>query len=356
VTATSSTGVRTSCSRIAIGDSVVTTKAIKTDIRRAIASLVVALAWLTALWVAPVFAQQPYPNRPIRIVVPFVPGGGADTVARIIGQKFTESMAQQVIIDNRPGGGSVIASEVVAKAPPDGYTVYLASVTFTVAPILNKKVPFDPINDFAPVSRVSITPAVLVVHPSLPARSVQELVQLARSKPGQLSFGSAGIASASHLAGELFKSLAKAEMLHVPYKGSAQVITALLVGEVTLALINPLSALGPVRSGRLRLLAVSTAERSPALPDVPTISEAGVPGYESIIWTGMLLPGATPQPIITRLNSEIAKASRAKDVIERLAIDGSRPVAESPQDFAAFLKAQFAQWGKLITDLRIRAE
>ena len=145
-------------------------------------------------------------------------------------------------------------------------------------------------------------------------------------------------------------------MLHVPYKGSAQVITALLVGEVTLALINPLSALGPVRSGRLRLLAVSTAERSPALPDVPTISEAGVPGYESIIWTGMLLPGATPQPIITRLNSEIAKASRAKDVIERLAIDGSRPVAESPQDFAAFLKAQFAQWGKLITDLRIRAE
>ena len=264
-------------------------------------------------------AQPSFPNRPLRLVVPFVPGGGSDFVARVVSQKMTESPGQQIVVDHRAGGAGVIAAELVAHAPPDGHTLFLASTSFAVTPSLQKKLPFDPLRDFAPVTRISITPGVLVVQPSTQIRSVKELIALAKARPGELSFGSAGVAAASHLAGELFKLLAGVQMLHVPYKGSSQVTTALLGGEISLAFISPASILAHINSGRLRALAVTTAQRTPLLPEVPTIAEAGVPDYENSIWTGVLVPSATPKPIVMRLHTEIGNALRSADVVESLA-------------------------------------
>ena len=291
---------------------------------------------------------QPYPSRPIRMIIPFAPGGGTDTVGRMLGQKFAEAFGQQVVVDNRPSGNGVIASELTAKAPPDGHTVYFAGTSFTVAPSLTKKLPFDSARDFQPVSRAVVTPAVLVVHPSVPARSVAELLQHARAKPRQLTFGSSGVGAASHLAGELFKLLAGVDMLHVPYKGSAPVATALLSGEVSLTLANAMTALPHVKSGRLRILGISSRDRSPALPDVPTIAEAGVPGYEHQIWHGLILPAKTPDAIVTRLHAEMAKALQSREMVDRLAVEGSRPLIESPAAFSAFLRDETVKWAKVI--------
>jgi tripartite-type tricarboxylate transporter receptor subunit TctC len=299
---------------------------------------------------------QGYPTKPIRLLVPLAPGGGNDTVARLVGNRLTESLGQQVVVENRPGGAGVIASDIVAKSPADGYTLYLASTTFTAAPSLVKKLPFDTLNDFAPITRLAVVPGALIVHASLPARSVRELIALARAKPGQVTFGSAGIGSGSHLGGELFKLLARVDLIHVPYKGSSLVTTALLSGEVMTAFTNPISSLPHVKAGRIRNLGVTSAERWPLLPDYPTLAESGVPGYELLIWNGIVVRAGTPTAVIERLYGELVKAVSVPEVVKHLAADGSRPMVQSPGEFASFLRNEVAKWGRVAKAAGIRAD
>ncbi len=291
---------------------------------------------------------QAYPAKPLRIIVPLAPGGGNDTVARLVGQKLSESIGQTVIVENRAGGGGVIASEIVAKAPADGYTLYLVSTSFTAAPALQARLPFDTLKDFTPITRLSTVPGALTVHVSMPVRSVAQLLALAKARPGEITYGSAGIGSGSHFAGELFKLASGANLLHVPYKGSSLVTTALLSGEIMLSFSNPVSALPHVKAGRLRILGVTSAQRWPLLPQFPSVAEAGVRGYELLIWNGMAVPVGTPQPIVVRLHRELTSVMAAPDVIERLAADGSRPRIERPEEFAAFLKDEIARWHKVV--------
>ncbi len=313
------------------------------------------LAGATISMLAVTASAQSYPNRPIRLLLPFAPGGGNDTAARLIGHKLSEALRQQVVVDNRPSGGGVIAAEIAAKALPDGHTLFLASTSFTVAPSLYRKLPFDPVRDFAPITRLAIAPGALIVHPSLPVNSARDLVALAKARPGQITFGSAGIGSGSHLGGELFNFIAGVQLLHVPYKGSSLASTAVLAGEVAVAFTNPTSGLPHVKAGRLRMLAVTTAERWPLLPETPTLAEAGLPGYEILIWNGLLAPAATPQTIIQRLHRELAKILRAPTIAERLAVDGSRPIVETPEQFAGFISHEIAKWEKVVKAAGIAA-
>jgi tripartite-type tricarboxylate transporter receptor subunit TctC len=310
-------------------------------------AVLLAFALLTAA--APQSGHaQTYPAKPLRIIVPLAPGGGNDTVARLVGQKLSENIGQTVIVDNRAGGGGVIASEIVAKAPADGYTLYLVSTSFTAAPALQAKLPFDTLKDFTPITRLSTVPGALTVHASMPVKSVQQLLALAKARPGEITYGSAGVGSGSHFAGELFKLASGADLLHVPYKGSSLVTTALLSGEIMLSFSNPVSALPHVKAGRLRILGVTSAQRWPLLPQFPSVAEAGVRGYELLIWNGMAAPAGTPQPILARLHRELASVMGQQEVIERLSADGSRPRIERPEEFAAFLKDEIARWHKVV--------
>jgi tripartite-type tricarboxylate transporter receptor subunit TctC len=287
---------------------------------------------------------QSYPARPLRIVVPLAPGGGNDTTARLIGARLAASLGQPVIVENRPGAAGVIASETVAKAPADGYTLYLVSTSFTSAPALVRKLPFDPVADFAPVTRLAVVPGALIVHASLPARSVKEFVALARSRPKEITFGSAGIGSGSHFGGELFRIHARVDVVHVPYKGSALVTTALLSGEVTCAFTNPISSAPHVKAGRLRNLGVGSVERWPLFPEYPTIAESGVKGYEQLIWNGISVRTGTPPEIVERLHGELVKAAALPEVVKHMAADGSRPMTQSPADFGVFVREEIARW------------
>ena len=306
----------------------------------------VASALLAAL-TASTSSAQSYPSKPLRIIVPLAPGGGNDTVARLVGQKLSESMNQSVIVENRAGGGGVIASEIVAKAPPDGYTLYLVSTSLTAAPALHQKLPFDTLRDFTPITRLSTVPGALTVHSSLPVKTVAQLLVLAKAKPGEITYGSAGLGSGSHFAGELFKLASGANLLHVPYKGSSLVTTALLSGEIMLSFGNPISALPHVKAGRLRILAVTSAKRWPLLPQFPSAAET-VRDYELLIWNGMAVPAGTPQPVLTRLHAELAKVMAMQDVIDRLSTDGSLPRIERPEEFGAFLRHEIARWEKVV--------
>lgn len=291
---------------------------------------------------------QAYPTRPVRIIVPLAPGGGNDTVARLVAQKMSENIGQVVIVENRAGGGGIIASEIVAKSAADGYTLYLVSTSFTAAPALQPKLPFDTLKDFTPITRLSTVPGALTVHNSMPVKSVQGLLALAKARPGEITYGSAGIGSGSHFAGELFKLASGAKLLHVPYKGSSLVTTALLSGEIMLSFSNPVSAMPHVKAGRLRILGVTSAQRWPLLPQFPSVAETGVRGYELLIWNGMAVPAGTPQPIVAKLHAELTKVMGMQDVIDRLAADGSRPRIERPDEFAAFLKDELVRWQKVI--------
>jgi tripartite-type tricarboxylate transporter receptor subunit TctC len=296
-------------------------------------------------------------QRPLRILVPFAPGGGQDTTARLLGSKLTELIGQQVVVDNRPGGAGIIAAEATLKAPPDGHTVYLASTSFVVTPSLRKSMPFDPVRDFAPIMRVSRTPGTLVVHASLPVRNVKELVALARSRPGQITFGSAGIASNSHLSGELFKVLTGTDIIHVPYKGSALATTALISGETVMGFSNAIATLPQVRAGRLKVLGVTTAKRSALLPEVPTIAEAGVPGFQNEIWSGVVTNSATPKSAQAALHEAVSRSLESAEVRERLARDGSEPFSgDTPAQYGAFIKEEIARWGKVIREAGIKAQ
>lgn len=286
---------------------------------------------------------QGYPSKPIRLIVPLAPGGGNDTTARLMGARLTESLGQQVIVENRPGAGSVIASDIVSKAPADGYTLYLVSTSFTAAPALVKKLPFDALNDFTHVTRLAVVPGALIVHASLPVRSVREYIALARARPGEITFGSAGVGSGSHLGGELFRIHARVPITHVPYKGSAIVTTALLSGEVSSAFTNPISSMPHVKAGRIRNLGLSSAERWPLLPDYPTISESGVK-YELLIWNGISVKTGTPTAIVERLHAELLKATQIPEVIAYLAKSGARSMTQSPADFDAFVRNEIRNW------------
>jgi len=281
------------------------------------------------------------------LIVPLAPGGGNDTTARLVGARLAESLGQPVIVENRPGAGSVIASEIVAKAPADGYTLYLVSTSFTAAPALVKKLPFDPFIDFSPVTRLAVVPGALIVHASLPVRSVKEFVALAKARPKQITFGSAGVGSGSHLGGELFRIHARVELLHVPYKGSSLVTTALLSGEVTCAVTNPISSMPHVKAGRIRNLGLTSAERWPLLPDYPTLAESGVKGYEMLIWNGISVRTGTPPAIVERLYADLTKAAALPDVVKHFAADGSRPMVQSPAEFDAFVRNEIAKWHKV---------
>lgn len=306
-----------------------------------------------------VFAQE-YPTKPIRFVVPYPPGGSSDIMARIIGQKFTESWGQPVVVDNRAGASAIIGTDLVAKAPADGYTLLWAgSGPFSVNPSMFSKLQYDPIKDFTHVIWVVKLPMLLLGHPSLPANNVKELIALMKSKREGIPYGSIGVGTPSHLAMELFRDMAKVEKLvHVPYSGSGTAHTALLGGQGALFMFDSvLSSISHVKAGKEKALAVSTGDkRLPALPDVPTVAESGVPGFDAATWGGVAVPAGVPQPIVRKLNAEIAKILKMPDVQARLAAQGAIPVGGTPEEFTAFIKSETAKWGKVIRDAQIKAE
>jgi tripartite-type tricarboxylate transporter receptor subunit TctC len=305
---------------------------------------------------APLQAQT-YPSRPIRFIVPFAAGAGVlDIMARIVGQHLGTATGQQVVIDNRPGAGGNVGAEVAAKATPDGYTMLMGAVALVVSPYLYAKLPFDPLTDLVPVTQVNSAPLMLVVHPSLPVKSVAELIAYAKARPGQLNYGSGGVGATPFLATELFKSMAGIDVTHVPYRGGAPALADLVAGQLSFMIENVPGTLPLVRDGKLRALAITSRQRLALVPDLPTMEEAGVPGYEMIGWNGIFVPKATPPEIVTRLNAELVKVLRSADVGEQLAKLGAVPVGDSPEQFGAFVKAESARWGKIIKDLGIKPE
>ena len=309
---------------------------------------------LSALLSAAAAAQ--YPARPVRFIVPSAVGGGTDIIARAISLKLSESLGQQFVVENRPGAGQMIGIELAAKAPADGYTILMAASTLAINPIMYKKVPYDPVRDFAPITQAATLPNVLVVHPSLPVKSVAELIAYAKAHPGQLNFASAGIGTSPQMSIELFKSMAGIDMVHIPYKGTAPGVVDLLAGQVLVMAPNLLTALPHIKSGKLRALAVTSAKRSEALPEVPTVAEAGVPGYDSTQWYGVLAPAGTPPQIVARLHDGIVRALRDAEVGKRLAADGAEALGSSPEEFAAFIKSESEKWAKVASAAGIKPE
>lgn len=293
-------------------------------------------------------AAQAYPSRPIRFIVGFPPGGGSDILTRLFAQKLSESLVQQVVVDNRPGAGGNIGAEIAAKSTPDGYTIFMASAPHSIAPSLYKKLAYDLRKDFFPISLVARQQLCLVVHPSLPPRSVKEFVAFLKSRPGQVAYASAGNGGSNHLAAELFKTMAGVEMIHVPYKGTGPSIADVLSGQVPVTFGNLLPIMPHIKSGKLRPLAVTALQRSPALPDVPTLAESGYPKYEAVNWFGILAPAGTPQEIIRRLNLEIVKTVNLQDVKDRYASLGAEPLSSTPQKATSFIENEIEKWAKVV--------
>jgi tripartite-type tricarboxylate transporter receptor subunit TctC len=291
---------------------------------------------------------QNYPNKPIRLVVGFTPGGGVDINARLLGPKLTEYLGQQVIVDNRPGAGTNIANEHVAKSPPDGYTLLINTAALAINMSLYKKVPFDAVRDFAPISIFSQSPNILVVHASVPAKNVKELLALARAKPGALNYSSAGSGTTQHLTGELFKLRTKTDIVHVPYKGSAPSMTALIGGEVSLSFANIPAIFSHVKSGRLRPLANAGLKRSELMPEVPTMKESGVNGVEVVVWYGVLAPANTPRDVVNTLAGAIRKAAQSPDIKRRLVDQGAEPMGNTPEEFSKLLREEVARWAEVV--------
>jgi tripartite-type tricarboxylate transporter receptor subunit TctC len=306
-------------------------------------------------WPAATLAQTAtdYPAKPVRIIIGQAPGGGTDIQARLFAQKLSESLGRTFVVENRTGMGSVLSYRFVAGAPADGYTLLGVSGGFTIAPSVYSNMGFDPVKDLAPISLVVQAPFLLLVHPSLPVKSVKEFIALARQRPGALTHGSAGQASSTHLAFALFTTLAKIDVTHVPYKGTGPALIDTIGGQVHSLMGNVLSSLQHARSGKLRALGVTTAKRSPATPDLPTLAEAGVPGYESSTWHAWFAPGGTPASIVARLNAELVKASRAPDVLARIAPDGAEPVGSTPEQLRDFVVRDIARWRKVVQDAGI---
>ncbi len=314
-------------------------------------TLLIATATLA---VTPVIAQN-YPARAIRLIVPSAPGGGTDIVGRTVANKLTEYLGQQVVIDNRAGAGTIIGIDIAAKSPPDGYTLLVGLSTLAINPSMFAKLPYDALRDLAPICHMVSVPNALVLHPSVPAQSIQALIALARAKPNALNVGSAGNGTSPHLSLELFKSLAKIDMVHVPYKGSGNAIIANLAGEVSVSFPSIPTAYQYIKAGRLRALGVTTARRTPALPDVPAIGEI-VPGYEATQWFGMLAPAGTPRTIIDRIHQETVRALKAPEVIKQLAGEGADIVGSTPEAFGAYIKSETEKWARVIKSAGIKPQ
>lgn len=297
-----------------------------------------------------------FPAKTMRIIIGFPPGGATDVAARAVAQKLSEGVGQQVIVDNRPGAASNIGAEAAARAAPDGYTLFMGSVSTAINPSLYSKLGYDPLRDFAAVTQVANTPFLLVTHPSVPAKNVKELVALAKARPGQLNFATAGAGSGGHLFMELFRSIVDINLVAVPYKGAAPATTDVLAGQVPLMFDNILTTLPLVRTGRFRGLAVSTATRSPIAPEIVTMAEAGVAGYEANAWFGLFAPAATPRELITRINAETVRGLQTADMRERLRALGAEPVGSTPDQYAAFLKSEVAKWAKVVRQANVRLD
>jgi len=318
---------------------------------------VLTVSALLSLASAAACAQDNYPERPIRIVVPTAPGGPSDIGARLIAQELTKRWGRQVVVDTRPGAGSIIGSEIVARAPPDGYTLLLTPSTLAINPATYKSMPYDAVRDFAPITQTHFVPSLILLHPSVPAKSVQELVALAKAHPSEILYGSSGHGTNPHLVIELFASMTQIRLTHVPYKGTAPGLIETLAGRVAMIATSSMALTVPhVRSGRLRALGITTATRSAALPDIPTIAEAGVPGYEAVQWSGLLAPAATPQHLIVRLHREVTTILRAPEIRNRLAADSAEVVAGTPEQFAEFIKAELVKWAAVVKAAGISAE
>ena len=311
-------------------------------------ALVSGIAWVVCAACSVAHAaQESYPNRPVRLVSPFPPGGFNDILSRLVGQKLTESWGQQVVVDNRPGANMIIGTALVAKSPPDGYTMVMAAIPHAINPGLYK-LPYDPVKDFTPIVMICSVPNLLVVHPSVPVNSVKELLAYAKANPGKLSFASVGSGSSSHMAGELLKVTAGIDMVHVPYKGAAPALTDLVAGRVGLYIGTTVSVVPHVRSGRRRALGVTSAKRVPSLGDLPTVIEGGLPGFEVSSWYGLLGPAGVPRGIVQKLNAEVKRIVEMPDVRERLLKDGAEPAGSTPEEFATMIRDDVQRWLRVV--------
>ncbi|MGZ8228317.1 MAG: Bug family tripartite tricarboxylate transporter substrate binding protein [Burkholderiales bacterium] len=314
------------------------------------------MIWAAVSIHVPCAGAQTFPAKAIRVIVPFAPGGSTDIVARLLAPRLSQNLGQSVVVENRAGGGTLIGMEHVARSTPDGYTLGVATLTFALNPSLWSKLPYDTEKDFAPVSLVSIVPFVMAIHPSVPARSVKQFIALAKSRPGELNYSSSGIGSASQMAAELFKYMSGTNLVHVPYTGGGPALVALLSGQVSLFVISIPGGLPHFKSGKLVPLGVTSARRDPTLPDVPSIAEAGLAGYELLEFQGIVAPAATPRAVITRLNQEIVKALQSPDLKERFTTSGAYAVGSSPEELASHVKTQIATWAKVIKAAGIKLE
>jgi len=304
-------------------------------------------ALLIGLWIGYAGAQADYPSRPVRIIVPSPPAGGTDIVARVLAQHLSQALRQQFFVENKPGAGNMIGIEAAARAAPDGYTLLMTASTLALNSVLYEKVPYDPVRDFAPITLAATAPNILVVNPQLPIKTLPDLIAAAKAKPGALSYGTPGIGTSPHLCMELLKSMAGIDLTHVPYRGTAAAVTDVISGQIQVAFATALTAKPLVDAGRLRALAVSGPRRVGALPDVPPVAEAGVPGYEAMQWYGLLAPAGTPAAIIERVHAEALVALRSREMKERLAADGAEPLGTTPAEFGAYLRRELEKWRRV---------
>jgi len=319
-------------------------------------ALKIAVALMLACSAGSVFAQA-FPSKQIRFLVGFAPGGSTDIVARMIAQEMTKNIGQQVVVDNRPGAGSVIATEVMIKSPPDGHTIMACTTgIFAILPFITSKLSYDPDKDIAPVTQTGSLPYIIVLHPSLPSRNVKEFIALAKSRPGEINFASSGIGTASHLAGEYFASTANIRMTHVPYKGTGNAMVDLLAGQVVLLFDQPVSSIHHVKAGKLRVLGITSAQRFPTMQEIPTVAEQGLPGFEVVSWSGVCAPGATPKPVVQRLQAEVSKVLKMPEIRDRLMRDGIEPVGGTPEEFQAHIKREMQKWSKVVRDAKVTAQ
>lgn len=325
----------------------------KTSLMKTVSAAVLAAA---TLLIAPAALAQAYPDKPIRMVLPFPPGGVTDILARALAEKLSPRLGQPVIVDNKPGAGTMLASDFVARAPADGYTLLLAASSLGTAPLLYEKVGYDAVKSFAPITQVASVVHVLVVNQQLPVKSVAELVAYAKQNPGKLNYASTGTGTSTHLEGELFKSMAKAYMVHIPYRGSGPALTDVVGGQVNV-MIDALGSSGPfIKAGKLRALAVTTAKRSQSIPELPTVAESGLPGYEAMPWLGLVAPAGTPQPVIDRLQREVAEILKEPELRERFKGWGLDIIGNTPAEFTSFLRRDIDQWARVISNAKIKAD
>ena len=332
-------------------------KAMKAHARKGLRLALVALLGASLTFAGAIAeAADGYPNRPVRMVIPYAPGGNGDIVARIVADGLTTRLGQQVVVDNRPGGSSIIGTDIAAKSPPDGYTILMVASTFAVLPSLWPKLPYDTLKDLTPISLVGQTPQVLVVTPSLGANNLKEFIALVKANPGKFNYGSTGVGGTANIAGALLNLMAGIHMVHVPYKGTAQALTDVIAGHLHVAIPSITASIPHIKSGKIRALGLTSTKRSSLLPDVPTVAEAGVPGYQAVIWNGALAPAGTPRPILERLNREVAAAARSPEAASRYTALGAETIGSTPEEFAKFLRSEIEQYARVVKASGMKAE